>query len=114
MANGLEIDQALHGVHVLVGVVAPLYDAGVQRHVQLQLDDFVGGERVGLGLDLLCFMVQQQRPIAVENLQAVPFRRVVAGGEGQSIGGALASGGVRDQRGGGIRSEEDGDRKSVV
>src|ERR1019366_3301173 len=108
IANGLKIDQGLHGVHVLVGEVAPLYDAGVQRHVQLQLDDFVGGERVGLGLDLLCFMVQQPRPIAAEYLQAVPFRRVVAGGEGHFVGGAPVGGGVRDQRGGRILGQQDG------
>ena len=81
IADGLKIDQGLHGVHVLVGEVAPLYDAGVQRYVQFQFDDFVSGKRVGLGLNLPGFMVQQQRPIAVENLQAVPFRRVVAGGK---------------------------------
>ena len=85
-----------------------LYDAGAQRYVQFQLDDFVGGERVGLGLNLPGFMVQQQRPVAVENLQAVPFRRIVAGGESQSVGGAAVSGGERDQRGGRILGQQNG------
>ena len=43
IADGLKVDQALHGIHVLVGEVARLYDPGVQRDVQFQLDDFVGG-----------------------------------------------------------------------
>ena len=37
----LEIDQRLHRVHVFVGEIALLDDAGFQREIQLQLDDVV-------------------------------------------------------------------------
>ena len=44
------------------------------------------GQSVGLGLNLLRLVVQQQRAVAVEDLEAVPFGRVMAGGEHEAVG----------------------------
>ena len=41
LADGFEVDQRLDGVHVLVGEVAPLDDAGFERQIQFQLDHVV-------------------------------------------------------------------------
>ncbi len=83
-----QIDQRFHRIDVFVGEIAVPHDAGFQRDVQVHLDDLLQGEPVGLGLDLPGLVVQQQRAIAVEDLEAVPLRRIVAGGKRQAIGGA--------------------------
>ena len=67
----------------------PPDQAALQRDVQVDLDDLLQGEPVRLGLNLLRLVVQQQRAVAVEDLEAVPLGRIVAGGKGQAIGGLL-------------------------
>ena len=41
LADGFDVDQLLDRVHVFVGDIAQLDDAGLEGHVQLELDDFV-------------------------------------------------------------------------
>ena len=81
IADRFQVDQLLHGIHVLVGEVLRLHDAGLQREIEFQLDDVLRRERVSLRLDLLRLVVEQQRAVAAKNLQPVPLRRIVAGGE---------------------------------
>ena len=108
IADRLQVDQLFHGVHICVGEVAPLDDAGVQRDVEFQLDDVVRGEPVGLVLDLARFVVEQQRAIAVEDFEAVPLRRIVAGGESQPVGRTANGRGVGDQRSGRVLVQQNG------
>jgi hypothetical protein len=68
----------------------------------------LGSERVGLGLDAAGFGIEQQRAVAVKDLQPVPLGRIVAGGEGQSVGRAALRRGVGDQRRGRIFGQQYG------
>ncbi len=105
-ADGVQIDQFFDGVHVLVGHVAPPDDPGFERQAEFELDHFGGGQAVGLGGDGARLFVQEQRPVAAEDFQAVPFRRVVAGGEDQAVGRIKKRRGVGDQRGGDVFREQ--------
>ncbi len=106
LADGIHVDELFDGIHVLVGHVAPFDDTGFHGQVEVEFDDLGGAELVGLGGDLAGFLVEQQRAVAAEDFQAVPFRRVMAGGEDQSVGGIEPGGGIGDQRGGGILGEQ--------
>ena len=108
MSAALRMASRSIGVHVVVGEVAALDDACVERNVQFQFDDVVGGQAIGLVFDLARLVVEEERSIAVENLEAVPLRRIVTGGESEAVGRTADGRGVSDQRSGGVLVEEHG------
>jgi hypothetical protein len=42
LANGLQIDQRLDRIDILIGEVLALDNAGLERHIELQLDHIAG------------------------------------------------------------------------
>ncbi len=106
LADGVEVYQGLHRVHVLVGEIAGPDNAAFQRDVQINLDDLLEGEPVGLGLYLAGFVVQEQRAVAVEDFEAIPLGRVVAGGEHEAVGRIADRRGVGDERRGGVLAQQ--------
>jgi len=107
-ADSIHVDQGLDAVDVSVGKVTPLYYFCFQRDIDGNLDHVRGGYRVGFLLDAVGFVGHQQRPVAVEYLQTVPGRRVVAGGKRQAVGGMHCLGGKLNQRSRAILGKQHG------
>jgi len=81
-------------------------DARFQCQVQRNFHHVTRRQPVGLGLDLARLLVEQERAIAVKDLEAIPLRWVVAGSESQAISCALDSRGVGDEGRGRVLGEQ--------
>src|ERR1035437_1380246 len=85
-ADGLNVDELLDVVDIGVAEVAFHDDASLEGEVEFDFDDLSLREGARLLFVAAGLVVHGQRAIALEDLQAVPFRRVVAGGKDQAVG----------------------------
>ncbi len=115
-SDRLDVDELLDVVDIRVGEVALDDDACPAGQVQLDLDHLGLGERIGLVLVAAGLVLHGQRAVAAEDFEAVPNRRVVAGGEDEPVRHPEVRRGeghqrrrhvLRDQRDGDVVTRED-------